>query len=865
MNSKTLLFSLLATGAAVLATSSALAQDDDAIEEVVVYGDYQNSLKRAIDRKRDTFEVSEAISAEDIGQLPDVTIADTLARLPGLFATKDRGNDSMIVARGLGPRLSLATFNGREIATAEPDRIVRYEQFPSELISGAQVFKTQSANLREGGISATINLETISPLDQPERAVSLKASGLYYDMTGERPNTDDKGLRASGSYIDQYADGTVGLAIGFSYQDQPTILSHYDNWGWNTFSDADVDYDGNPDYAPWGAGPALLGGSAERESYLAKLEFRPSDAVSIGIDAYYTDWLITEEEDNHWACCWDNWDNWQADAGAFNNPVVINNNVVGGEISSGATWITLAAARWHQNNTLVSAGLNGEFQLSDSWSLQGDIAFSEATRDNVWRGMQMFYAGLPGTVQYDYRSERPVIQYIAGESDILDVANYSVGGMIVDNFDDLTDEVTSATLELKRELGGETFSFISFGASFSDREKKLDRRNWSQDPVVGAVDPSLATPYLMDGQLPMIQLDFDAAQQALYGGFDTSNRPLDPFGSWRVTEDTVAAFVMVGIETDWGNVPVYGNFGVRYFETEQTGYGTLFVNGTPEPGQGGLTYDDVLPSFNLNFEIAPDHVLRFAGARAIARAPIDELRAARSINVDTGNPNAPVTGDGGNPALRPFIADQLDLSYEWYFNEESIAAISVFYKDLDSYIGIDIDDTPIDGRPAAIVSSVNSEGGYIQGVELNLQTPFSGLPAPFNDFGINVNVAFNDSNIEEIVPVGNPLPMNGLADSVGAATLWYYRDGFEARLGYSYSGESTQQVNWSPNALQTVKSAEFWDLALSYDVNDSLQIRADFANLSDQPFVTYADNDPTFLGRYRAHGRRYSFGVSYKF
>src|SRR5262245_54601453 len=101
--------------------STNAASDAEDIGEVVVTG-FRASLQGALDIKRNSDLVVDAISGGDIGALPDVTIAESLVRLPGVNGTRDRGNQSQVAMRGLGPRLVLGLVNGREVASSEPSR-----------------------------------------------------------------------------------------------------------------------------------------------------------------------------------------------------------------------------------------------------------------------------------------------------------------------------------------------------------------------------------------------------------------------------------------------------------------------------------------------------------------------------------------------------------------------------------------------------------------------------------------------------------------------------------------------------------------------------------------------------------------------
>ena len=840
------------------------AADETQLEEIVVYGRYQDSLRRSLEEKRFSEQIIEAISAEDIGLLPDTTIADSLGRLPGLYAIKDRGNDSLIVARGFAPGLSLGTMNGRELATAENERTVRYEQFPSELISGAQVYKTQNASILEGGIGATINLETLNPLDFGESGATLKLAGLYNDRVNERPRSDEKGVRVSGSYYDQFAGDTVGLALGFSRNGQPSVVSHYDNWGWNTFSDADVDDDGTPDYAPWGSGPVILTGSEVRTSTMAKLQFQPDDRLSVTLDAYYTDWKIREDEDNVWNCCWDNWNDWQDTAGGFTDEVVIDNYVVAGTISTGAQYFTSVASRWVQDNSTAAGGLNVEYGLGE-WTIVADLSTSVGGRKSIWRGINFNYVGPPVTVRYDFRPTRPITSYVNGTgAAVLDLSNYTPGPMSVSSDANLDDQIDAIELGFGRPIDAGFLSGVDFGIRAREREKTHRTRDWSQSPNVTAIPQDVlnsAVGYLLDGQLQLIQVDFDLAQASIFGGLDSANRPYDDSQGWGVTEDTVSAWVQFDIEGRAGNVPVVGNIGVRYVNTDQTGRGTEFVDGIAQPIDEGTNYKSTLPSLNLNFQLTDEQVLRFGLGRSIARAPVDELRPNRSISLDISG--SPVfSGSGGNPMLEPFEANFIDLSYEYYFGEDSLAALAYFYKDVTTYIGVAIDEFLINGTPAIISRPVNGSGGKVSGFELTLQTPFSALPGFLSDFGVNLNYAFLDTDIVEDHPADDPLPLSGLAEDNLSLVIWYFKNGFEARASYSYRGDSTALFR---GGLQTLEAAEYLDASVSYDVSERAQLRLELGNITGEGLRTHNARNTSAIGRYREFGRRVSVGLNYSF
>jgi TonB-dependent receptor len=225
-------------GFAAFAASGAGTQAQEApaaappvLEEVVVSG-LRASLREALEVKMNSDLVVDAISSEDIGQLPDVTIAESINRLPGINATRDRGNDSQAVVRGLGARLVLGTVNGREVASSEPDRNVRWEIYPSEVVSGVQVYKTQSADLIAGGVAGTINISTIQPLDYTGPAFVVRGGPVYYESGADIPNYEPWGYRGSASFVHNSSD-KFGIVLGVTAQQQKNGYPSFTGWGYN--------------------------------------------------------------------------------------------------------------------------------------------------------------------------------------------------------------------------------------------------------------------------------------------------------------------------------------------------------------------------------------------------------------------------------------------------------------------------------------------------------------------------------------------------------------------------------------------------------------------------------------------------------
>jgi iron complex outermembrane receptor protein len=328
---------------------------------------------------------------------------------------------------------------------------------------------------------------------------------------------------------------------------------------------------------------------------------------------------------------------------------------------------------------------------------------------------------------------------------------------------------------------------------------------------------------------------------------------------WQVDEYVWEAYGKLRFGGQLGSIPFSGNAGVRYVSTNTGSMGYSSTNGgTLERVDVADGYNQALPSVNLTFNLAEDRLLRVGVARVIARPPLDELRASRSL----WNSTPPPTGSGGNPLLDPFIANQADVSYEWYFKPEALVSLALFHKDVDSHIGYTTEPVSIDGTTYAVTGPFTGEGGGITGAEFTFQTPFSGM---FEDFGIYMNYAWVDTDVKEFYPATNPLPIEGYARDTAALDLWYGRGGFEARLGYKYHSPFSIIAGWNGSDVRTLGEENILDFSTSYQVNQTFGIRLQINNLTDEPLRITRDNNENRLGSYDVYGRRALLDFTFKF
>jgi TonB-dependent receptor len=802
----------------------------------------------------------EVIASEDIGKLPDTTIAESLARLPGLAAGIDRGNASQVVARGLGPRFISSTLNGREFASTEPDRAVRFEMFPSESISGAKVYKTQSAEIAEGGIATTVDLQTISPLAYHERTVTAKADGEYYKQGADIEGAKKWAPRLGAVYVDQFADRTIGVALAASYFDQPDVSDQFQNWGFNGASAWDVDGTGGKETPPWGFQNQVVNGTNKRSSVLGKLEWKPNSTTSVTADVYNARSNIHENSMYH-----------TAGTGYPYSDITVEDGYVTAGTAQNVSMNTIEGL-WKQNQHDFAAGLNGKTKVGD-WKLEGDLARSTARRDTLWAGVGLWMQN-KGTLTWS-ADHNQWATYSFSE-DTGNPANY--GDTTYETWGPnyagrLNDTLNSQVINASRDVDWGAIRTVKLGLRTTQRTKGYNQISWDFDNQTAALDTSDLVRVHVAGRPDFVTFKegLDAAIVNYFGAdaLSTAGRTATDsdliYKDWRAKENNTSAYAQFDLSGNTLGKDFRGDFGLRVAHTNQTGYGYQQVDGgTPAQVSDGTGYTRFLPSLNLVFALDEDeqHQLRFGASRAMSRAPLDVMNDAHVVTV-SNTPGTPTTVTGGNPRLKPMMANQLDFAYEDFFAKGSLLSAGLFFKQISDYIALDTVAGTYNGADANYTEQVNRKGGHAQGFELVYQQAFTKLPGLWSGLGVMGNYTYTNSDIKDMASNGDPIPTNGLMKHNMGVTLWYAHDGFEARLSANHHSQYNRAPTWDSTQFY-YNGAETWaSLNLSQQITSHLQARFGIENLTNQRVIY---TDPT--NRYNQwdfqYGRRFDLGLTYK-
>ncbi|WP_301751427.1 TonB-dependent receptor [uncultured Erythrobacter sp.] len=879
-------------------SASAVAQDKPAAEElgeeeqseIVVVGSFQAALENAFNDKRNADQVVDVVSAEDLGRLPDVSIAEAIARLPGVVANRDRGNATELSVRGLGPNLTATFLNGRELATGENSRNIRYETYPAELLRGAYVFKSPKANNVEGGIGGAIDLRTLRPLDIGKQRIVMNLRGSYFDLGDDIRGTKSTGYIGSISYVDQFFDNTLGIVLSYARREQPTVStstsifpsgprSPFGNANTAAFDVAGIER------LPFGFDVGVRGGNDTRDGVVAAVQWQPSGAFQINADFFYSSLdFVNPSQGIRIEGANSEFGN------LYTNIQGIDGSLTAGTITQTANFglsISNVNERYTLSDDAYAGGLNAAWSTG-AFTLEGDFGYSRNTRNAEFVSVETELHGYSGNTPFQLTNGPSVTfstlpngrSVFSFNNDLSDPQTNLISQLRVPDSDTVVDEIFSYSLTGKLELGGFLKS-LELGARYSDRQKSLVARSafgFINEADRRSVPVSLLqTPLTGAGGVTFprsLAFDLDGVIDQVFGGYTPVQANFNRPESWVVEEEILSGFALANFEGSLAGMRLTGNVGVRVARTETVSSSTRLQNGEETSFIEVLTpfsieneYTDVLPSLNIALFPGEKHIIRFGASKGISRAPLDDLNAGVSeFNFGTRE------AFGGNPLLEPFRANQLDLTYEWYRNPTSVLTVSAFYKDVETFIvrSVRTGVTLPSGLTGNFIQPINGEGGDIKGVEIAVSQGLTFLPEPLNGLGVYLNYSRIDSNIE-VGPafVEGVFPLPGLAENTFNAQIWFYKSGFEARLGYRYNDAFATELGDVPGQVLFSDAAEVVDFQMSYEFPASSRLKGvklllQANNLTNAPFETFYGTEGV-RGRYEEFGRRYWFGASYEF
>ncbi|OZY87304.1 hypothetical protein CBP51_10085 [Cellvibrio mixtus] len=866
-----------------LAIAASAQAQEQALEEIVVTG-YKASLKSALDTKRDSNGVVDAISSEDIGKFPDTNLAESLQRITGVSIDRSGGEGRQVTVRGLGPQFNTVLLNGRQMPNANASRGFNFDTVAAEMVSGVEVYKTSTATTQSGGIGATINVKTAKPLD-----LGTKFAGSVKGLN--ETNLDDVTPAISGLVSTTFNDN-FGVLAAVSYQERQyqTDSVEQRRWDWRSRRPATQgsylvlpDAQGNPinaDFYP--TQTAVKRQEFERERLNGSLvfEYKPADNLSITLDAQYSD--LQQEGMEYESAAWYGYGNneqYEIDE----NATIVNRTV------------TNAGLDFFVNNpvtqeTGLSTGLEVDWDISDSSKLVLGYSQSkaEAQPDKQANISRSDVQASPLSFTFEIRDD--VASHYYDNTDI------SLANARIWQYDGYSDPRTD---EIKQSRVDYTFTedslTVKAGLMFTDQTKTIEQYMAKAGTVlqgkynlVGA-DPATSIyrsvadaqnagyavktmNHAILGNLAYFSFDPLAfndwiayAQQdagATAAQKDAANSTLELQPNWsEINEQTTAVYVEATKSFDLNGRDLTVVLGTRYEDTsvdstslEQTlvsltppavaGESYTRVYGDSVPFTDGDGYDVFLPNLSLKYDLMDDVVVRFGASRTITRPELSDLKSARTLgDVREGQTGV---GSAGNPNLKPFMSDNFDLSAEWYVNDFDYVSIGAFSKSIDNFV-------VTEGLPETISGVIDPSTGQDVVYEMrrprNLDTKkVSGIEVGgqhiFGDtgFGViaNATFVFADPDYDFETPLGE-IPtadaVVGVSDS--ANLVGFYENGpFQIRIAYNWRDSFVRGFQYyytsTSNEPVVVEDYSQIDISMSYDLTDNVSIFLEGINVTEE-------------------------------
>ena len=962
------------------ATQSVLAQDQktatDETEEVIVTG-YAKSIATAIDMKRNADTIVQAISAEDIGGLPDKSIADSLSRLPGITVTRSSGQAGTIQVRGMGEGFVFSTLNGREQVSPNGTRAMEFSQFPSELINSVEVYMSPKASLIEGGVAGTVELKTVNPLKMKEdQRINVSVRGTYNDKASELYDVEPLGQRFSLSFQKKLLDDTLGISLGYAKLKQPNAAAQVEN---DNYTKPALDVNGAKVFAPESIFVKQKGGTDDRDGYMATIDFEPNEHLAVEADGFYSKFTSQSTERG-------------IRIQGFRNMGVYNTAYYNDVYLTGATFVGKTGAEnidfKVENNDqstdydILSGGLNAKW-TEDKWSISGDLSHSGAKgfyENNLTRS----YLYKKGVVDSDHPDgwHRDDDQQAAFDLNGINIPKFSLSRDYTDTstlrmglYEEYPyineDKLDAARFDGKYELDLPVFTSVEAGVRIAKRNHKQSRQvfvygdgasntihtdyslpidgsasnivNWKGDfsnmPSFLAVDGKAIIEQAYKNNLVLMSStnyvgpvgNVGETQVANPNAFDANGKLLPRaikaaarWGegrSWSmeqqadIQEDVDTFYIQANLSTTVADRDLTGNVGLRYVKTDQSNIALVNVYGDVSKGaveicddvgdcrsdlartRVGVKYSDILPSLNLNYHLTDHDQLRLALARVLSRAPLDKLANTNLGSVDYTNSNGPTYnyGSASSPTLKPFIADQIDISYEHYMEETNGSfSIAAYHRNIKSFIqdasienfdfaangfpipatviakdsgGADVDTPVLNGTYTYALN--NAEGGYIRGLELSYTQTFNFLPSYLQGLGVSGSISAVDSKITvkntfDPLNAESTLPFPGLVERSGNLTVFYSYSGFETRLSTTHQGSFVGEALNITKAPVVYAAETVMDFQASYKFDSGLNLIFSIGNLTDEPNRSYSLSEE-LPRRLNWFGRTYSLGANYSF
>lgn len=846
-------------------------------EEVVVTG-IRAALSNALDIKRDSTAVVDAVSSEDVGKFPDSDVGESLGRIPGITVARDFGQGDSVSIRGAAPQMTLTQLNGQNVASTgwydqkSIDRSFNYSLLPSELIGGIEVYKSSQADLNEGGIGGTVIVKTRKPLDMDSNTIFLGAKARTGTVS------DEISPEVSGLYSWKNSSESFGVLVAAALED-----SDYVRRG----TESDYQWSGDVE-------PSTFVQERKRTAIDANIQFAPTEALNFNLhilslnltaDNIGTNMYIFPPSASTYQC--------EQTNAAGTCVIATVDQAIRGDLApgwaSGAPDSETFVQSWGRVADMESDtfDLSGEY-AGDNFTVSGSIGKTEAEGGtNMTTNFQYFPStGSPmslwaGTIdatgkQIEIRTTHDPSLTLDDLQEVTQPQGWAVGKT------PNSDEEAYAQLDVDFDL--DFGALTSFKAGVRTTDHDVERFVYKGD--VTPIDVNTASLY--NGTYEVGVNGFTAPEPDLDAMIDATEQSLNHWDEHRsgyslLNEKNDALYGMFTFEGEGFR----GNFGVRYIASDvtRTQYeldGTALAGDDVAANNGysySLTdhkasYSDVLPSMNAAFDLDDNVVLRFAAAQAISRPNYDDMVVSYAGYADDRDNNQVVKR--GSEGLLPMKSTQADISLEYYYGDSNLVSATYFVKSITNFVTSEITPNqeigvvdPAGGDNWTIDELVNAGGADLSGVELQWNHAFD------NGFGVVANYTYVDAES----------PAEAYADEIGVFTGssrnsanlvgYWENDVFSARAAYNWRSEYMIREGAFYYGNRMRDDFGSLDLSFGWAASDNIDLTFEATNILAEDDIQYGVADastglkPSLLEGYPAWSYEgetsFLFGVNFRY
>ena len=867
------------------------------LDAVTITAAFVAGIEDALVEKRRADAIVDAVSAGRIGELPAANLAEALQRVPGVAIEREVGEGQFVSVRGLGPLFQSVTLNGAPVAfnenirnSTQSGRQFRFRALSADLLAGAVVAKSATADLVDGGIGSNIDIRTVRGLEGPSY-LSLRADTHVEDRSG----AVSPDVAISGRW--RRADGRLGLVAGVSTERREV---QYDRFQVSRYRDLVVN--GALLTTPEDIRTTVEQEQRARTTAFVGAEWRVTPGATLYVDALASRFDNSIREDRVVYPIGD----YAAQALAAGGARIADRVLLGGRITAGQIGNNLEVSDQVHENVSLSLAMKVD---AGAWTLEPRLSLSSA-RSNLDTPLQRIGAVSPQGVFYRFdlgsdlvgRRRAPLLSTPFDLSDVrqLTFSRYNVRATQVDDHD--VTGLVAAGRSVGWTLGPLRFERLRFGGQVTDRGRDFQRRDREAAPRPGVVvdasffgvgAPRDAFDRLIDARPPPWKAaDFAAfragfvlpgeADGVIVDARDLAPTGADLQGSYKVGERILAGYGRLDFSTSVLGLPVTGNVGARAARTRTQVAGTLLgVSSTGAIDVKPVRYVGVhavaLPSANVAITIDPRWRLRLAASRSITRPSLADLRSATvpasslvsilyqrgQAEIDHPSPGTLFSGVGGNPALRPYLATNYDVSLEREFAGFGGASLAVFHKTIDHFIVVSAQPERLAfatraGPPVLATVTMsrprNAGQATVTGVEAAFSRRFS------HGLGIWSSATWVDAASRD--DQGRRGRLNGVSRLSWSISPFVERGPLHAHLSWTWRSPFGSEADMQGGGVSSfvAASAGYLDAAGSYDLGSRVSLYVEASNLTDTVEAAYEGrrDRPLQLGR---SGRSFGFGV----